>query len=247
MNKFYLPLNLQHFAEEQGEETTEQQVDQPTAESQTTETKEPPKEEAKTIPYDRFKQVNDDLKTFKSTFEELGLDGVDGLKSLITDYNAKKQAEEERAREEMTELDRLKADLTAKEQAELTLKQQLEQTQESIKQRDIKDAFRKVATSAEYGIPPERLEAAYKLADISAVNVSENGVEGIEDVVKALVEHNDFLVAKQQKEAKSVGGPSNPNAQSEVKTLESQLEDAKKKKDFGKVIELSNKIKQALS
>ncbi|GIQ63710.1 hypothetical protein PACILC2_22780 [Paenibacillus cisolokensis] len=40
---------------------------------------------------------------------------------------------------------------------------------------------------------------------------------------------------------RTIGEPSNP-AVDERKTLEAQLEDAKKRKDFGKVVELSNKL-----
>ncbi|PDH70804.1 hypothetical protein TY90_18775 [Bacillus licheniformis] len=75
LSKSLLSLDLQHFAEE-----TKDQAEPPAAEPKNTDTPEPPKDEVKTIPYDRFKQVNDDLKAFKSTFEELGIDGVDSLK-----------------------------------------------------------------------------------------------------------------------------------------------------------------------
>ncbi|MCY7740898.1 hypothetical protein MH050_08540, partial [Bacillus licheniformis] len=97
------------------------------------------------MPYDRFKQVNDDLKSFKSTFEELGIDGVDSLKSLVEDYNAKKTAEEERKRSEMTELERLQNDLKAKEEAEKTLAQQLEDLRKANEREKIRNEFIKVA------------------------------------------------------------------------------------------------------
>lgn len=141
-SKSLLPLNLQHFAEE-----TEDRAEPAAAEPKNTDTPEPPKDEAKTIPYDRFKQVNDDLKSFKSTFEELGIDGVDSLKALVEDYNAKKTAEDERKRSEMTELERLQNDLKAKEEAEKTLAQQLEDLQKANEREKIRNEFIKVATS----------------------------------------------------------------------------------------------------
>ena len=204
------------------------------------------KDESKTIPYDRFKKVNDDLKWFKETFESLGLNDLDSLKGLVSDYNEKKKADEDRQRQEMTELDRLQADLKAKDETFGTLQSEYDKLKNSLLERDKFEAFRKVATSADYGIPAERVEAAYKLADMSAVNVGDNGVEGVSDAVKGLVEQYDFLIAKAKQEPKAIGDETNTPADGEAKTLQAQLEDAKARGDFSATISLSNKLSKLL-
>ncbi|WP_276913174.1 hypothetical protein [Aneurinibacillus aneurinilyticus] len=81
-------MNLQHFAEP----TTDPEPSaEPAAEPKTSDNEPHKQPEGKTIPYDRFKAVNDDLKTFKETFKELGIEGIDGLKSLVTTFTELKQ------------------------------------------------------------------------------------------------------------------------------------------------------------
>ncbi|MDU0071751.1 MULTISPECIES: Clp protease ClpB [Bacillus] len=214
--KSLLPLDLQYFAEE-----NKDQAEPPAAEPKNPDTPEPPKDEVKTIPYDRFKQVNDDLKSFKSTFEELGIDGVDSLKALVEDYNAKKTAEEERKRSEMTELERLQNDLKAKEEAEKTLAQQLEDLQKANEREKIRNEFIKVATSNDIAY----IDDALALADLSAVKVEDGKVVGVEDVVKTLVDNKPFLVKK--KAPKPIGQSSNgSDTGASEKTAEQLLEEA---------------------
>lgn len=214
--KSLLPLDLQYFAEE-----NKDRAEPPAAEPKNPDTPEPPKDEVKTIPYDRFKQVNDDLKSFKSTFEELGIDGVDSLKALVEDYNAKKTAEEERKRSEMTELERLQNDLKAKEEAEKTLAQQLEDLQKANEREKIRNEFIKVATSNDIAY----IDDALALADLSAVKVEDGKVVGVEDVVKTLVDNKPFLVKK--KAPKPIGQSSNgSDTGASEKTAEQLLEEA---------------------
>ena len=191
---------------------------------QTTESENKQAEEKRTIPYERFKQVNDDLKAFKETFKSLGLGGLDELKALVEDYNARKQAEEEKKRQEMTEIERLQADLKAKEEAEQSLAKQIENLKEQMRQERIANAFIKAATVHNIAY----IDDAFKLADFSSVKVNDDGsVEGIEDVVKNLVETKPYLLKKQQT---PIGEPTN-NGQKDKsdKTAEQLLEEAKQK------------------
>ncbi|MED2978792.1 hypothetical protein P4284_19070 [Bacillus swezeyi] len=214
--KSLLPLDLQYFAEE-----NKDQAEPPAAEPKNPDTPEPPKDDVKTIPYDRFKQVNDDLKSFRSTFEELGIDGVDSLKALVEDYNAKKTAEEERKRSEMTELERLQNDLKAKEEAKKTLAQQLEDLQKANEREKIRNEFIKVATGNDIAY----IDDAIALADLSAVKVEDGKVVGVEDAVKTLVDNKPFLVKK--KAPKPIGQSSNGDAAgSSEKTAEQLLKEA---------------------
>lgn len=233
--KRLLPINLQYFAEELETKAD----DQSSAETENTDLQTPPKDEGKTIPYDRFKQVNDDLRTFKDTFKSLGIDGVESLKSLVDDYNAKKQAEEERQRAEMSELERLQADLKAKEEAEQALAEQLAKLRATADQEKIRNDFIIKAQAAGVAY----IDDAYQLADLSAVTVGEDGkVSGTDDVIKALTESKPFLLAPKKKQPEVIGESSNP-ASDEARSLQQQLEDAKKKKNFSLVVELSNKLK----
>lgn len=164
----------------------------------------------------------------------------DELKTKIAEFE--KQAEEKQ-RAEMTELERLQKDLEQKDQSAQSLAQQLEQLQSQIVNEKKVNAFIKAAPSV--NIPSDRIDAALKLADLSAVKVEEGEVVGLDDVLKTLVDRYSFL-ADVKKPQKAIGEPTNgnPSNNDEVKTLEAQLEEAKKRKDFTKVIEISNKIKQ---
>lgn len=230
MTKLPFKLDLQFFAEDGGQGGNDQSENSPQEGGQAdsgAEQQGEPKSQGKpspTIPYERFKQVNDDLKAFKETFESLGIGGLDDLKSMVDDYNARKQAEEQRKREEMSELERLQADLKAKEEVGQKLARQLEELQERVKQERITNAFIKAATQHNIAY----IDDAIKLADLSAVKVNEDGsVEGVEEVVKALVETKPFLLRKTQI---PIGEPSNGGkAGVSEKTAEQQLEEAKNK------------------
>jgi hypothetical protein len=239
-----LALDLQFFAEDGNPNDSDNGKADNTAAEPKKPDSEPPKDEVKTIPYERFKQVNDDLKMFKQTFESLGIDSIDSLKAIIEDYNEKKKAEEERKRAEMSELERLQADLQAKVEAEQTLSQQLADLKAQYEREKIVNEF--IKTAPTLGIPSDRIDAAMKLADLSGVKIEDGKVSGIEDVMKSLVENYSFLVEKPAKQVKPIGEPSNGSKNDEVKTLEAQLEEAKRAKNFNKVIELSNKLKSLI-
>lgn len=222
-------VNLQHFAEELETKAD----DQASAETEITGTQTPSKDEGKTIPYDRFKQVNDDLRMFKDTFKSLGIDGVDSLKALVDDYNAKKQAEEERHRAEMSELERLQADLKAKEEAEQALADQLAKLKQTADQEKIRNDFILKAQAAGVAY----IDDAYQLADLSAVTVGEDGkVSGTDDVIKALTESKPFLLAPKKKQPEVIGESSNPsNGIADRTSAQLLAEAAEKARRSGKI------------
>lgn len=147
----------------------------------------------------------------------------DNLKTKLTEFE---KAEQERKQSEMTELEKLQAQLGEKETAEQALAEQLEKLQSSVKRQQVVNAFIKAAPSV--NIPSERIDAALKLADLSAVNVGEDGVEGVEDVLKALVEQYSFLVDA-KKPQKPIGEGSNGSKQGTEKTSEQLLKEAAEK------------------
>ncbi|MCY9760419.1 hypothetical protein M5X06_12900 [Paenibacillus alvei] len=160
----------------------------------------------------------------------------DDLKSKLTELQA---AEDERKRGELTEIERYKADLEKEQMSKQTLESELTTLRESIKQERIRNAFITAATSANIAY----IDDAWSLADRSGVSVGDAGnVVGIDAVITSLVESKPFLVAQNPTKPKTIGDPP-PSVDEKTRTLEAQLEDAKKRKDFSKVVELSNKLK----
>ena len=142
----------------------------------------------------------------------------DDLKAKLAEFESKS---EEQKRAEMSEIERLQADLKAKEEAEQTLAQQLQALKEQAQTEKIRNKFNEVASSNHIAY----LDDAYGLADLSAVKIGEDGkVVGIEEAVKGLVEHKPYLVAK--KEAKPVGESTNGASEVSTKTAQQLLQEA---------------------
>lgn len=145
----------------------------------------------------------------------------DDLKAKISEFETK-QAEQER--EKLSEVERLQADLAARDTKEQELAQQLEAVRNQAKQERIRNAFIQSASTNNVAY----VEAALKLADLSAVEVGEDGtVIGVDELMKSLVTDNPFLVAKKQQ--MPVGDPSNPGKSDNEKTSAQLLEEAAEK------------------
>lgn len=134
-----------------------------------------------------------------------------------------KEAEERRLKE-LSEQERLQELLKKAEEEKSTLAKQLEELQNAVKHERIVNEFVKLAHK--YNIA--YVDDALKLADLSSVTVDEDGVHGVEDVIKKLVEEKPFLLAQQPKEPKTIGGPSNPKPATD-KTKEQLLREAAEK------------------
>jgi hypothetical protein len=177
-----------------------------------------------------------EVKTVTMTQEEL--DALIGrekgrVKSKYADYNDLKtkltefeKAEKERKESEMTELERYQAQLAEKDTAAQSLAKQLEELQSQMQREKIVNAFIKAAPGV--NIPSDRIDAALKLADLSAVNIGENGVEGLEDVMNALVTNYSFL-AEVKKPQKPIGEATNSLKDISEKTSEQLLREAAEK------------------
>lgn len=165
--------------------------------------------------------------------------GFDEMKTKLAELE---KAEEDRQKASMTEKERLEAErdeaLKKVDEAEDKSAKALE----SANQRLIKAEFRLIARSADVNIRSDALDAAFRLADFSAVKVDEDGnVIGVKEAATSLITSNPYLVDTSPTKPKTIGEPTNP-ATDEIKTLEAQLDEARKRKDFSKVVELSNKI-----
>ncbi|HBU90216.1 MAG TPA: Clp protease ClpB [Bacillus pumilus] len=200
-------------------------------------------------------QPNDDQpKKLELTQEELDAlitKRISRVESKYADYgdlkekvSAYEKAEQEKADAELTELERIKKELEAKSEAEMSLAKQIEDLKKADEQNKITNEFIKIATA--HGIA--YVDDALRLADLSEVKVDEGKVLGIEDVVREIVDNKPYLI-KSTQNSKPIGQPTNGGGESggEIKTLEAQLTTAKKEKNFSKVVEISNKIKSLLN
>ncbi|MFZ7945668.1 Clp protease ClpB [Neobacillus sp. 19] len=177
-----------------------------------------------------------EVKTVTMSQEEL--DALIGrekgrVKSKYADYNDLKaklaeleSAENKRKEAEMSELELLQKRLEEKDGTAQSLAKQLEDLQSQVQREKVLNAFIKAAPGV--NIPADRIDAALKLADLSAVTVGENGVEGLDAVMGALVEQYAFL-ADTKKPQKPIGEATNSHKETADKTSEQLLKDAVEK------------------
>jgi len=219
-----LRLNLQHFADgEQGEELDDKQGEQAGE-------KEPEK-------VSLTQAELDDMIAKRLAREKAKYADYDVIKAKADEFEAERERIE---RENLTETERIKSDLEAEQAAKLSLSEQLTTLQGQVEAQRIKSAFVRKAT--ESGI--KYTDAAAKLSDLSVLKIGEDGeLVGIDDVLNALITENPFLVVVEEKKPKHIGGGSDAGGEHGEKTLETLLEEAKKARNFAKVVELSNQIK----
>lgn len=145
----------------------------------------------------------------------------DELKTKLSEYE--KQAEEKRL-SELSEVEKAQEQAKQFEAKVQELTAQLEAERTKAQQQAIKNEFIKVASSANI----IDIDAAIALSDLSAVEIGEDGkVNGIDDVVKTLVENKPYLVAKKQ--AQPIGQATNISGGQTDKTAEQLLADAAEK------------------
>lgn len=186
-NKFnaLLTLNLQYFAEGSESEAPEANPDgQPSAETQV----ESPESAEKT-----FTQAQlDELIAKRIERERKKFVDYDEIKAKVSEYEAQLQAQREA---EMSEVEKAQDQAKQFEAQLAEIRAQLETERNNARQQAIKNEFIKVATSANI----IDIDAAMALSDLSAVEIGEDGkVNGVDDVIKTLVEHKPYLVAKKQ-------------------------------------------------
>lgn len=218
--RFSHPMNLQLFAEGEPGPTPQDSPAEPTPEPEKT-----------------FTQAElDDIVAKRLERERKKYGDYEDLKSKLTELQA---AEDERKRGEMTEIERYKTDLEKAQSSYRALESELTSMRESVKQERIRNAFITAAQAANIAY----IDDAWALADRSGINVGDDGnIAGVDAVIASLVETKPFLVAQNPTKPKTIGDPT-PSVEEKTRTLEAQLEEAKKRKDFSKVVELSNKLK----
>lgn len=227
-NRYRYPLNLQLFAE--GEPATEPTT--PPAD---------PNPPANPEPEKTFNQAEvDRIVAERLARDRKGREDYDDIKAKLAELE---KAEEERKKAEMTAAERLEAEKAAALKAAEEAKAERDKALEAANKRLINAEFKTLAR--EHNIPADRLSAALKLADLSGVIVDDDGnAQGVEDAVKSLIEANPYLVEKPAAQPKPIGGPSGKTDDDERKTLEQQLIEARKAKDFSEVVRIANMLKQ---
>jgi len=157
-----------------------------------------------------------------------------------------KSEEDARKAASMTEQERLQAERDEAVSKATEATEAATNATTAANQRIVRTEFRLLAKEA--GVRADALDDAFKLADTTSVTVGEDGeVVGVSDVIAALIAAKPYLAEVPKKEPRQIGEPSNYPPNDAVKTLEQQLEDAKQKRDFSKVIEISNKLKAIIS
>ena len=184
-----LTLDLQFFAEEQPQsETSETNRDGQQPVEQNLESSDTPTETPKTFTQAELDEIiADRLKRATKKFAD-----YDEIKTKASEYEAQLEAQR---LSELSEAEKAQ-ELASKYEAELNeLKATLEAERTKAQQQTIKNEFIKVASSANI----IDIDAAIALSDLSAVSIDESGVVvGVDDVIKSLVEHKPYLVAKKQ-------------------------------------------------
>jgi len=210
-----LTLNLQYFAEGDESETPETNPDgQSSAETKV----ESPESPEKTFTQSQL----DELIAKRIARVEKKYEGFDDLKSKLSEYESK--AEEQR-QAELSDVQKAQEQAKQFEDQLATLTAQLETERANTRQQAIKNEFIKVASSANI----IDIDAAMALSDLSAVEIGEDGkVNGVDDVIKTLVENKPYLVAKKQPQPIGTATNGGSGGQSE-KTAEQLLADAAEK------------------
>lgn len=176
---------------------------------------------------DGNQNTGDDNQNNDKTFTQAELDEIIKKRLAREKKSWEQQLEEEKKKAAMTEAERLKAE---KEEAERKAKE----AQQAANQRLI-TAEAKVQAAA-LGVKPEKLSYVLKLADLSDVEVDENGSVD-EKAVKAAVEK----VLKDLPELASTGtsrGGGDFNTGTPPKDIDDQIKQAQEKGNWREVIKL---------
>ncbi|OIN67401.1 hypothetical protein BLD48_05785 [Exiguobacterium sp. KRL4] len=142
------------------------------------------------------------------------------------DEKAKRLEELEKAAEKqrldnLSEADRLKELAETKDNEAKELADKLAKLEQSYESERKQSAFKQVASSGDFNLSADRVEAALKLADLSAVEKAEDGGYDVKGVIQSLVETYPFLIEKA--EAQPIGKPV-PGSIDLPKSTEEQLE-----------------------
>jgi Phage minor structural protein GP20 len=117
----------------------------------------------------------------------------DELKAKLAEFE---KAEEERKKAEMSELERLQSELAELQKKAQEAEEVKNKTLESANQRLIKAEFKLIAK--EMGVRKEAIDDAFVLADLSGVEVDDDGnVQGVKEALESLKKSKAYLFGGQ--------------------------------------------------
>lgn len=164
------------------------------------------------------KAVQDRLNRERKKYE-----GFNEMKQKLQELE---QYKEQVEMEKLSEQEKLMKQLEKLQSERDELFNNYSKLQEQLKQEKLQFQFRQLAQQNNI----QYVDAALKLADLSGVEVDEEGnFVGLEDVVKNLIEQNPFLVGQQKEKPKPIGEPSNPDVEKPEKTAEQLVKEAEEK------------------
>jgi hypothetical protein len=149
----------------------------------------------------------------------------DELKTKLT---ALEQAEEDRKKAQMSEQERLQAERDEALRKASDIEASVSAKVTAANQRLISAEFRTLAREA--NVPSDRIAAALKLADLTGVNVDDEGnVSGVKEAVEALIAENPYLAEKTQpKQIGGAGGGGDPADKTKEQLLKEAAEKARR-------------------
>lgn len=197
-----LRLNLQHFSEPSPEPAP---------------STEPTPEPEKTITQ---AEMNEAIEKRLARVHAKYAD-YDDLKAKAAEFEAERKRIED---EKLSEAERLQKALDEAKMAATEATERATALELKAEQDRIKVAFVRKATEA--GV--KYTDAAVKLADISALQLSEDGeLAGADDLINALITENPFLVVEEKTVPKHIGGGTDAGGEQVEKTNEQLLEEAR--------------------
>jgi hypothetical protein len=150
----------------------------------------------------------------------------EGFNELKKEYEELKQFKEQVEMEKLTEQEKMQKQLEKIQQEKEKLLNDYKLLQETLKQERLNYKFRQLAQANNI----QYVDAALKLADLSSVEVDEDGnFVNLEEVVKKLIEENPFLVSLPKEKPKPIGEPSNPKPEKTEKTVDQLIREAEER------------------
>ncbi|MBA4542896.1 phage scaffolding protein [Thermoactinomyces daqus] len=164
------------------------------------------------------KAVQDRLNRERKKYE--------GFNDIKKEYEELKKFKEEVELQQLSEQEKMQKQFEKLQQERDELLNKYNAMQEQMRQKELQFQFRQLAQQNNI----QYVDAALKLADLSDVEIDEEGnFVGLEDVVKNLIEQNPFLVGQQKEKPKPIGEPSNPDVEKPEKTAEQLVKEAEEK------------------
>jgi hypothetical protein len=135
----------------------------------------PPASDPAPVPYERFKQVNDELKSLRSRFEEIEAETKRRQETELTEQNRWRELAEAREKELLTErIQRTRLEVATKKGLPLDLAGRLQGDTAEQMEADAETLLKFVAQpNGNPGVPPTKKRQASAVGDLSQLSAEE--------------------------------------------------------------------------